>query len=118
MKIKTQRKLAVVYVRETRSLMQREENMQRGFENRVVRDRCVPKKDKVPGDWRKLNNEKARSLYSTPNNIRVIKFRRLRSVRHLARMGRRYMHTDYWRSSLKERKKERIQLEDRQKVVK
>ena len=104
MKIKTQRKLAVVYVRETRSLMQREENLQRGFENRVVRDRCVPKKDKVPGDWRKLNNEKARSLYSTPNNIRVIKFRRLRSVRHLARMGRRYMHTDYWRSSLKERK--------------
>jgi hypothetical protein len=65
--------------------------------------RDVPKKDEVPGDWRKLNNENARSLYSTPNNIRVIKFRRLKSVGHVARTGRRYMHTNYWRSNLKER---------------
>jgi len=50
MKIKTQRTLVVVYVRETRSLTQREENLQRVFENRVVRETCVPKKDEVPGD--------------------------------------------------------------------
>jgi hypothetical protein len=113
MKIKTRRTLAVVYVRATRSLIQREENLQRVLEDRVVRETCVPKKDEVPGDWRKLNNEKARSLYSTPNNIRVIKFRRLRSVGHIARMGRRYMHTEYWRSNLKERD----HLEDQQQVA-
>jgi hypothetical protein len=82
--------------------MQREENLQRLFENRVVRERCVPEKDEVPGDWRKLNNENVRSLYSTPNNILVIKFRRLRSVGHVACTGRRHMHTDYWKSNLKE----------------
>jgi len=36
---------------------QREEHLQRVFKNRVVREKCVPKKDEVPGDWRKLSNE-------------------------------------------------------------
>jgi len=76
MKTKTQRAPVVLYVRETRSLIQSEENLQRVFENRVVRETSVPKEDEVPGDWRKLNNEKGKCVHSTPNNIRVIKFRR------------------------------------------
>ena len=108
-----QRTLVVVYVRETRSHIQREENLQRVFENKVVRETCVPKNDEVPGDWRKLNNEKTRSGYSTPNNIRVIKLRRLRSVGHVTRMGRRYIYIGYWRSNLKERD----HLEDQQQVA-
>jgi len=44
----------------------------------------------------------------------VVKFRRLKSVGYVARMGQRYMHTEYWRSNLKERDN----LEDVQQVVK
>lgn len=65
----------------------------------MVRETCVPKKDEVPGNWRKLNNEKARSLYSIPKNIRF------RSVGHVARKRRRYIYTEYWRNNLKERKR-------------
>jgi hypothetical protein len=36
---------------------------------------------------RKLHNEELRDLYSSPNIIRIIKSRRMRSARHIARMG-------------------------------
>ena len=32
--------------------------MQRVFENRMVKETCVRKKDEVPQGWRKLNKEK------------------------------------------------------------
>jgi len=60
MKTKTQRTLAAVCVHETRPLIQREENLQRVFENRVVRETIVPKEGEVLGDWGKLNNEQVR----------------------------------------------------------
>jgi hypothetical protein len=45
----------------------------------------------VRGDreWRKLHNEEVDDLYSSPNNVRVIKSRRMRWTGHVARMGER-----------------------------
>jgi hypothetical protein len=37
--------------------------------------------------WRKLHNDELHSLYSSPNIVRVIKSRRMRLARHVARMG-------------------------------
>jgi hypothetical protein len=36
--------------------------------------------------WRKLHNDELHSLYSSPNIVRVIKSRRMRWARHVARM--------------------------------
>jgi hypothetical protein len=38
------------------------------------------------GEWRRLYNEEFHSLYRSPNIVRVIKSRRLRLARHVARM--------------------------------
>jgi hypothetical protein len=36
------------------------------------------KRDEVTGEWRKLNNGELHDLYSSPNNVQVIKSRRMR----------------------------------------
>ena len=58
------------------------------FENRVLRI-FGPRRDEVTEEWRKLHNEKPNDLYSSSNNVRVIKSRRMRWVGHVARMGER-----------------------------
>jgi hypothetical protein len=45
-----------------------------------------PKRE-VDGSWRKLHNDELHSLYSSPNNVRVIKSRRMSRAGHVARMG-------------------------------
>jgi hypothetical protein len=46
---------------ETWSLMLSEEHRLRGFDNRVLRRICGPKRDEVTGSWRKLNNEELKT---------------------------------------------------------
>jgi hypothetical protein len=41
----------------------------------------------VTGRWRKLHNEELHDLCSSPSITRIIKLRRMRWVRHVARIG-------------------------------
>ena len=50
---------------------------------RIIR----PKKDEVTGEWRKLHNEELNYFYSSSNNVRVIKSRRMRWAGHVAGWG-------------------------------
>jgi hypothetical protein len=69
------------------SLTLREEHRLRVFETRVLRRIFGPKRDEVTGEWRKLHNEELRDSYSLPSIIRMIKLRRMKCMRHVARMG-------------------------------
>jgi hypothetical protein len=68
----------------------------------VLRRIFGPKRDEVTGGWRKLHNEEHNNLYSSPSITRIIKSRRMRWARHVARMGREGMHIGYWWESRKE----------------
>ena len=57
----------------------------RVLENRILRPIFGSKSDDN-GEWRRLQNEDFHSLYRSPNIVRVIKSRRLRWTRHVARM--------------------------------
>jgi hypothetical protein len=46
-----------------------------------------PKREEVAADWRRLYNEELHNLSASPNNVRVIKSRRMRWAEHVARMG-------------------------------
>ena len=48
-----------------------------------------PKRFEVIEEWRKLHEKKLYDLYFTPNIIRVIKYRIMRSAGHVARMKER-----------------------------
>jgi hypothetical protein len=78
-----------MYRCETWSLTLSEEHRLRVFENRVLRRIFGPKRDEVTGGWRKLHNEELHKLYTSPRIIRMIKSKRMRWARHLARMGKR-----------------------------
>jgi hypothetical protein len=47
-----------------------------------------PKRDEVPGEWRKLHNKELNDLYSLPSIVRVIKSSRMRWAGHVASMGK------------------------------
>ena len=57
------------------------------FENMVLRRIFGPRRDEVTGEWRTLHNEELNDLYCSPNIVRVIKWRRMRWARHVARTG-------------------------------
>jgi hypothetical protein len=57
------------------------------FKNRVLRRISGPKRDEVTGGWRKLHNVELHNLYSSQSKIRMIKSRRMRWARNVARMG-------------------------------
>ena len=75
----------VLYGCETWSLTCREKRTLRVFESRALRRVFWPKRNEVTGKGRTLHND----LYSSPNIVRVIKFRRMRYKGHVARMGER-----------------------------
>jgi hypothetical protein len=76
----------VLYGCETWSLALREVYRLRVFDNSVLRKIFGPKREE-DGSWRKSHNDELHSLYSSPNIVRVIKSRRMRWARHVARMG-------------------------------
>jgi hypothetical protein len=59
------------------------------FENSVLREVFVPKRDEVTGKCRQLRNEEFNDLYSSPNIFRVIKSRRMRWAEDVVRVGER-----------------------------
>jgi len=72
---------------ETWSFTGREERKLRVFDNMVLRRLFGPRRDEVTGEWRRLYNEELNDLYSSPNNVRVIKSRRMSWAGHVACMG-------------------------------
>jgi hypothetical protein len=73
------------------------------FEKKVLRRTFGPNRDKVTGEWRKLDSEELRDLCSSPSIIRIIKSWRMRWAGHVARLGRRRTLIDYWWESQRER---------------
>jgi hypothetical protein len=58
------------------------------FENKVLRRIFEPKRVEVTGEWRQLHNEEPNDMYSPPNFVRVLKWRKNRWEGHVGRMGR------------------------------
>jgi hypothetical protein len=67
----------VLYGCGTWSLILREEQRLRVFENGMLRRIFGRKADKVTGQWRRLHNGELNDLYSSPNIVQVIKSRRM-----------------------------------------
>jgi hypothetical protein len=62
---------------------------------RVLRRIFQPRRNQVPGEWRKLYNEELNDLYSSLNILRVIKSR-MRWAGNVACMGKREAYTGFW----------------------
>jgi hypothetical protein len=77
----------VLYGCETWSLILREEQRLRVFQDRVLRRIFGLKKTEVTGDWRKLHNEELHNVHSFPSIIRMIKSRRMILTRQVALLG-------------------------------
>jgi hypothetical protein len=67
-------------------LMLREEHGLRVFENRMLRRIFGPKRYKVTGGWRQLDNEELHNLYHLSSIIRMFKSRKMRWEGHVAQM--------------------------------
>jgi hypothetical protein len=48
------------------------------------------------GSWRKLHNDDLHNMYSSPNNVRVIKSRGMRWTGHVAPKGKEKVVTGFW----------------------
>jgi hypothetical protein len=79
----------LLYGCETWSVTLRKKHRVMVFGNRVLMKTFGAKKDKITEEWRRLDKEELYDLYSSPNNIRVTKSRRMRWAGHVARIGGR-----------------------------
>jgi hypothetical protein len=61
-----------------------------------------PKRNEETGEWRRLHNKELYALYSSPNNIRMIKSRRLRWAERVARMRGLEVHSRFWWGNVRE----------------
>ena len=64
----------------------REERRFRVFDNKLHSKIFWAKRDKIKGEWRKLYNAGLHALYSSPNVIRNLKWRRLTWAGYVAHM--------------------------------
>jgi hypothetical protein len=71
---------------ETWSLALSEKRRLKVFKNRLMRRIFGAKRVEVTGEWRKLHNDELHNVYSSPNIVRQIKSRRIRSEGHVIRM--------------------------------
>jgi hypothetical protein len=92
-----------LYRCETWSLTLKEKHRLRVFENRVLSRIFGPKCEEVARNLRRLHKEVFHNVYVSQNNIRVIKFRRMRWAGHVASMGEMRMHTEFWSKNLRGR---------------
>jgi hypothetical protein len=66
----------------------------------MLRRLFVSKRDQLTRQWKKLHNEELIDLYCSPTIVRVIKWRRKKWARHVARMGQK---KGFWWGNLRER---------------
>jgi hypothetical protein len=71
-----------------------DENRVRVFDKSVLRKIFGLKRDKVRGQWRRMNNNEFYHLYSSQILIRVIKSRRMR-LGHVTHMGRKEVYKGF-----------------------
>jgi hypothetical protein len=53
----------------------------------ILKRMFCPKREEVAGGWRRLDNEELHNLYASANITTMIKQRKVRWVRHVARIG-------------------------------
>ena len=92
----------VLYGCETWSLMLREGQRLKTFENRVLRRIFRPKRDEVTGEWRKLHNEELNDLYPHPI-FSGDKIEKNEMGGAWARMERLEVYTGFWWGNVRER---------------
>ena len=80
---------------QTWSLILRDKHRLRMTENIGLRKMFRPKRNEVTGEWRRIHKEEFNNLYSSLNIHRVIKLRRMRWARHVARIGGE-VHKGFW----------------------
>lgn len=76
----------------------------RTFKNRVKRTVLAARREEALAGWTKLHHEELHYCYLPPNMIKVIKWRRIRWVRHVTRMGENKKHTWPWRKKTEGKK--------------
>jgi hypothetical protein len=54
---------------------------------RLLRNIFGPKREKLPGEWRRLHSEELHNVYGSPTIIKVIKSRRMRRAGDVSRLG-------------------------------
>jgi len=67
----------------------------------MLRKISALKEEEKTGDWRKLHNKELHDLDFPPDFIWLIKRRRMKWVRHVARMGRREIYAEFALRKLK-----------------